>query len=132
LVLNLDNGPQNHSRRTQSMARLLVFAQAYKLNVRLVYYPPYHSKYNPVERCWGILEGHWNGSLLDSVECVVKFAATMTWKGSHPVVKLVTKTYRTGVKLTKAVMEVLETHIERKSGLEKWFVDISFANSWTI
>ena len=132
LVLNLDNGPENHSRRTQFMARLLVFAQKYKLNVRLAYYPPYHSKYNPVERCWGILEGHWNGSLLDSVECVVKFASTMSWKGKHPVVKLITKTYRTGVKLTKAAMEVLETHIERKPGLEKWFVDISFANSWNI
>ncbi|NER36608.1 MAG: hypothetical protein F6J93_21925 [Oscillatoria sp. SIO1A7] len=20
--------------------------------MRLVYYPPYHSKYNPIERCW--------------------------------------------------------------------------------
>ena len=24
--------------------------------VRLVYYPPYHSKYNPIERCWSSLE----------------------------------------------------------------------------
>jgi transposase len=28
-----------------------------------VYYPPYHSKYNLIERCWGILEQHWNGTL---------------------------------------------------------------------
>jgi transposase len=27
-----------------------------------VYYPPYHSKYNLIERCWGILENHWNGT----------------------------------------------------------------------
>ncbi|MBP6807530.1 MAG: hypothetical protein KA125_04470 [Chromatiaceae bacterium] len=26
----------------------------------MLYYPPYHSKYHPVERCWGILEQHWN------------------------------------------------------------------------
>jgi len=29
--------------------------------IQLLYYPSYHSKYNPIERCWGILEVHWNG-----------------------------------------------------------------------
>jgi transposase len=28
-----------------------------------VYYPPYHSKYNPIERLWGILENYWRGEL---------------------------------------------------------------------
>jgi transposase len=59
LVINIDNGPENHSRRTQFMQRLLEFARRYQVTVRLAYYPPYHSKYNPVERCWGILERHW-------------------------------------------------------------------------
>ncbi|NRB09761.1 MAG: hypothetical protein HRU34_23665, partial [Richelia sp.] len=26
-----------------------------------LYYAPYHSKYNPIEGCWGILDQHWNG-----------------------------------------------------------------------
>lgn len=43
LVLNQDNGPENHSRRTQFMKRIVEFAQTYKLNIRLAYYPPYHS-----------------------------------------------------------------------------------------
>lgn len=88
------------------------------------YYPPYHSKYNAVERCWGILEHHWNGALLDSVDTVVCFAQTMTWKGKHPTVELVTSVYQTGVKLTKEAMHVVETHLQRWSSLEKWFVDI--------
>ncbi len=124
LVLNLDNGPENHSRRTQFMLRLLEFAQASGLTLRLAYYPPYHSKYNPVERCWGILETHWNGSLLDSLETVVKFAASMTWKGQHPVVEVVTTTYETGVKLTKQAMQQVEAHLKRLADLDKWFVDI--------
>ena len=90
LLINLDNGPENHSRRTQFMQRVLEFVERYQITVRLVYYPPYHSKYNPVERCWGILEQHWNGSLLDSIDAVIKYASTMTWKGKHPVVELVT------------------------------------------
>ncbi|MCU7881502.1 MAG: hypothetical protein KZQ60_13910 [Candidatus Thiodiazotropha sp. (ex Lucinoma aequizonata)] len=27
----------------------------------MAYYPPYHNKYNPVERLWGVLENHWQG-----------------------------------------------------------------------
>lgn len=124
LVLNVDNGPENHSRRTQFMQRLVEFVQQYRVTVRLAYYPPYHSKYNPIERCWGILENHWNGALLDSIDAVLQFAATMTWKGTHPIVDLVTTTYQTGVTLTKEAMEAVETQITRLPGLEKWFVDI--------
>jgi transposase len=125
LVINLDNGPENHSRRTQFMQRMVRFAQQSGLTIRLAYYPPYHSKYNPIERCWGILETHWNGALLDSIEAVIQFATTMTWKGSHPLVELVTTTYKTGVKLTKAAMQTVEAQLTRLPGLEKWFVDIS-------
>jgi hypothetical protein len=124
LVINLDNGPENHSRRTQFMQRMVDFVRQYRLHVRLGYYPPYHSKYNPVERCWGILENHGNGALLDPLEAVLGFARTMTWKGLQPVVELVTTTYHTGVTLTKEAMDHVETQLKRLTPLEKWFVDI--------
>jgi len=124
LVLNLDNGPESHSRRTQFLCRMVQFAHSSGLKVRLAYYPPYHSKYNAVERCWGILEMHWNGALLDSVETVLEFARTMKWKGGQPLVDLVTTSYKTGVRLTKEAMEALEAQVERLPQLEKWFVDI--------
>jgi hypothetical protein len=82
LVLNLDNGPANHSRRTQLMPRLVAFVQHYHLTVRLASYPPYYSKYNPIERCWGILENHGNGTVLDSIDPVLQFARTMTWRAN--------------------------------------------------
>jgi len=126
LVINLDNGPESHSRRTQFMQRLVEFVQHYHLTIRLAYYPPYHSKYNPIERCWGILEQHWNGALLDSVDAVIQYASTMTWKGKHPVVELVTTTYQTGVKLTEKAMQALETQLQRLPHLDKWFVDIVY------
>ena len=124
LLINLDNGPESHSRRTQFMQRLVDFAQCSRLTIRLAYYPPYHSKYNSIERCWGILEQHWNGALLDSVDAVIQYASTMTWKGNHPVVALVTTTYQTGVKLTKEAMDLVETRLQRLPSLGKWFVDI--------
>lgn len=126
LVLNLDNGPENHSHRTQFMARLVAFVAQYGIAVRLAYYPPYHSKYNAIERCWGILELHWNGALLDSLHTVVAYSASMTWKGLHPAVALVTTVYQTGVTLTKEAMAAVEAQIDRLPGLGKWFVDILY------
>jgi hypothetical protein len=121
---NVDNGPENQSRRTQCMHRMVEFVQQYHVTVRLAYYPPYHSKYNPMERCWGILENHWHGSLLDAIDAVLQFAATMTWKGTHPIVTLVTTTYETGVTLTKEAMEAVEAKIKRLPLWGKWCVDI--------
>ena len=92
--------------------------------MRLAYYPPYHSKYNPIERCWRILENQWNGALLDTVDAVRQFAESMTWKGLHPTVDLITTTYKTGVKRTKQAMATLESQVTRLPQLEKWFVDI--------
>jgi hypothetical protein len=101
------------------------FVQQYHVTVRLASYPPYHSKYNPIERCWGILENHWHGTLLDSIDTVLQFAATMTWKGIPPIVALVTTTYETGITLTQEAMAAVEAKIQRWPLLEKWFVEIS-------
>lgn len=124
LVLNLDNGPECHSRRTQFLKRLVTFVAQTGLALQLAYYPPYHSKYNPIERCWGVLENHWNGDLLDSIGTVMEFAGSMTWKGKHPTVELITQSYRLGVRLSQKAMAVLETQVCRLPGLGKWFVDI--------
>ncbi len=124
-LINQDNGPQNHSRCTQFMKRMTELADQFQLTLQLAYYPPYHSKYNPIERVWGVLEQHWNGSLLDTVDTVLKFAQTMTWKGVHPIVTLVQKTYAKGVKLTKKAMTELEKRLERLPDLGKWFVKIT-------
>ena len=87
-------------------------------------YPPYHSKYNPVERAFGWLEQHWRGSLLDSVDTILRFASTLSFKGKNPVVTLVEKIYHTGVKLTQQAMNQIEEQISRLPTLKKWFVEI--------
>ena len=125
LLLNLDNGPENHSRRTQFMKRLTDLVDQLALTVELAYYPPSHSKYNPIERVWGVLEQHWNGSLLDTLETVFNFAQTMTYNGVGPSVELVTTPYQTGVKLSQKAMANLEERFERLPGLEKYFVRIA-------
>jgi hypothetical protein len=125
LVINLDNGPENHSRRTQFLQRLVEFVDTTGVTVELAYYPPYHSKYNPIERCWGVLERHWNGSLLDGLQVALDFIESMTWRGVHPVVMAVTMGYRTGVRLTKDAMAALEQRLTRDPLLGRWFLSIA-------
>jgi hypothetical protein len=124
LVLNMDCGPETNSHRTQFIKRLVEFAHTHHLTLRLAYDPPYHSKYNPIERVWGILENHWKGELLDQIEKILGLARTMTYKGIQPVVEWVEGVYETGVRLIKQEMKIYEAMIERLPGLEKWFVDI--------
>jgi transposase len=125
-LLNFDNGGENSSRRTQFMKRIVDFVAKEKIEIELAYYPPYHSKYNPIERVWGVLEKHWNGALLKSIPKVIGFAKSMTYGGISPIVKLVDKIYTTGVKLTELEMRDVEKKIVRLTGLEKWSVSIPY------
>ena len=124
LVINLDNGPHLESRRTQFIKRMVEFSEWSGLRIRLVYYPPYHSKYNPIERCWGALERYWNGTTLESVEKALQWAGNMTWKGLSPVIHFVDKIYETGVSLTKKKLKKYLKRFKRSEKLPKWDVVI--------
>lgn len=120
LVIYLDNGPNNSGTRTQFLKRLIEFADWSGLELRLVYYPPYHSKYNPIERCWSSLEKKWGGTLLNSLKVILQQALRMTWKGRHPVVKRLAGDYPDGVRLTKKEMKPYEARLERSKTLPKY------------
>ena len=120
LQIKVDNGPENSGVRTQFLNRMVSFADQIATPIQLLYYPPYHSKYNPIERCWGILEQHWNGTLLTDVETMLGWARSMTWKGIHPVINLSTKVYEKGISLSKKAMKEIEKRLERNPLLPKW------------
>ena len=105
------------------------FSNGSGVAIQLAYYPPYHSKYNPVERLWGVLENHWRGELLDSIEKTLGLARTMTYRGIKPRVRLIRKAYKTGVRLTKKAMKKVEAKMDRLNGLEKWFITIKPAQT---
>lgn len=126
LVINLDNGPQNSSHRTQFMKRMVEFSDKNDIEIVLAYYPPYHSKYNPIERSWGILENHWSGTLLNSIETTLEWAKTMTWKGIHPVIELLVTIYERGVRIGKKEFKAITDRINRHPNpdLKKYYVTI--------
>ena len=108
LVIDLDNGPKNSGRRTQFLKRMVQFADRSGLEIRLVYSPPHHGKYNPIERCWSALEQKGNGVSLNCLEVVLQFALRMTWKGLHPTVRCRHGEYAEGVRVAAQEMKQYE------------------------
>jgi hypothetical protein len=124
LVIYLDNGPNNAGTRTQFLKRMIEFADWSGLEIRLVYYPPYHSKYNPIERCWSSLEKKWGGMLLNSLKVILQQALRMTWKGMHPIVKRLAGNYPAGIRLSKKEMKPYEARLERSRTLPRYDITI--------
>src|SRR5512147_869503 len=120
LQLKVDNGPESSGVRTPFLKRLVDFADHTGKPIQLLYYPPYPSKYNPIERCWGILEQHWNGTLLGDTKTMLEWANSMTWKGVRPIIQLSRMTYRKGRSLSKKAMREIEARLERNPFLPKW------------
>ena len=120
IQLKVDNGPESSGVCTQFLKRRVDFADHTGKIIQLLYFPPYHSKYNPIERCWGILEQHWNGTQLVDVNTLLEWAKSMTWKGLHPMVKLSRRVYQKGISLSKKAMRGIEARLERNPLLPKW------------
>jgi hypothetical protein len=129
LHIKMDNGPESSGRRTQFLHRMVDFCDRIGKPIHLLYSPPYHSKYNPIERCWGILELHWNGAKLVDVETMLAWAKSMTWKGIHPIVALSQQTYQKGVTLGKKAMRAVEARVERHPELPTWDILIRPAST---
>ena len=120
MQLKVDNGPESSGVRTQFLNRIVAWVDRIGKPLQLLYFPPYHSKYNPIERCWGILEQHWNGARLTDVDTMLAWAQSMTWKGQSPTVVLNTSSYQKGIALTKKEMVSIEARLHRNPLLPKW------------
>ena len=126
LMIFLDNGPDNSGVRTIFLSGLINIAKKYNIKIELVYYPPYHSKYNPVERLWARVENNWNGFLLETVEICLNFMRNLTWKGVKSVTKLKEVKYQKGLTIDKKEMKKLEDeYIIRTESIKKWSVIIT-------
>lgn len=126
LSILLDNGPDNSGVRTIFLKGLIDVSKKYNIEIELVYYPPYHSKYNPVERLWARLENIWNGFLLETVDICLNFMKNLTWKGIQSVTKLKEVKYEKGLTVGKTEMKRLEEqHIIRTKHIKKWSVLIT-------
>ena len=129
IQIKMDNGSESSGRRTQFLNRMVQLVDLINKPIQLLYYPPYHSKYNPIERCWGILELKWNGTKLTDAETMLEWAKRMTWKGLHPVVELSRQVYQKGVRLSQKAMQAVEARLKRDPKLPKYDILINPAST---
>lgn len=124
LAIDVDNGSATRSDRTQFIKRMVEFSQKTQRKIKLIYYPPYHSKYNPIERCWAALENYWNGAILDSIDAAITWARNMTWNGISPKVVLFEGSYEKGVIASREELEALKPFWLHSNTLPKWDVTV--------
>ena len=113
LVVYLDNGPKHSGVTRKFLRRMVQFVDWSRLEVRLVYYPPYQSKYKPIERCWSSLQRKWNGVLLTCWNIVRTCVLRMTWHGDHPCVHRIEDSYDNDEPITNAEMKQINARLER-------------------
>jgi hypothetical protein len=124
-----DNGSESNGVRTPCLQRLVQLVDTIGKPLQLLYYPPYQSKSNPIERCGGVMEWQWNGAQRIDAETMLEWAKRMTWKGVHPIIERSRKVYETGVSLSKAAMRAVEARLERHPLLPKWDILIQPAGA---
>ena len=129
IQIKMDNGSESSGRRTQFLNRMVQLVDLINKPIQLLYYPPYHSKYNPIERCLGSLELKWNGTKLTDAETMLEWAKRMTWKGLHPVVELSRQVYQKGVRLSQKAMQAVEARLKRDPKLPKYDILINPAST---
>lgn len=127
VYLFLDNGPENSSRRTLWIWCLIMMAISLNITIELVYYPPYHSKYNLIEHFWGVLQRSWNGLIIDNLDKLIGVINTTKWSGINASGILVDKVYNKGKSVDKdELKKLIESHIHYENkGIEKWSLIIT-------
>lgn len=125
LMINLDNGSSVAGNTRRFLQRIVAFAQLIGIPIQLVYYPPYHSKYNMIERFWAALENYWSPLVLDTVPNTINIAKKVAWKGMNPIVDFFDRKYEKGVTVDAEDFKELQKFITRNSVLPKWDVLIN-------
>lgn len=130
LVINLDNWPDQKSNRTQFIKRIVELSIKFNIYIHLVYYPPYHSKYNYIEHIFWVLERFWKWAILSTIDTVIKWTRNMKWKGKSPItVELIDKDYEKWITLSKKEMLPFLKYVKKSEKLPKWDLRISPKNT---
>jgi len=120
LLLLCDGGGSNSSRTYLFKADLQSLVNHIGLPIRVAHYPPYTSKYNPIEhRLFPHVTRACQGVIFKSVALVKQLMEkTLTRTGLSVVVDILARVYQTGRKLAEGVKESL--NIIRDTILPLW------------
>jgi len=101
ILILCDGGGSNNSRHYVFKDDLQKLSNSIGIEIRIAHYPPYTSKYNPIEhRLFSYISKAWAGVVFDSIETVKRLIEkTTTKKGLKVEVEIIDEKFETGRKL---------------------------------
>lgn len=120
ILIKCDGGGSNNSNHHIFKSDLQKLVDELGIEIRIAHYPPYTSKYNPIEhRLFPHVTRACQGVIFTSIELVKKLMAkTHTKTGLSVVVNVSDKIYETGRKVAKGFKEAMKIIFDEY--LPKW------------
>ncbi len=120
ILILCDCGGSNNARYYIFKEKLQMLADKIGTEIRIAHFPPYTSKYNPIEhRLFPHVTHACNGLIFNDIKIVKEaMANTKTKKGLRTVVSVVNKIYETGKKVTEGFKENMRIRFDEI--LPKW------------
>jgi hypothetical protein len=122
VILLCDCGGANAARSLRFKEDVIELARRLGLRVRIAHYPPYTSKWNPIEhRLFSQVERAWSGVMLDSPETALKTVEnTRTKTGLRVTARILDKAYEIGRKCSDAFRDIKDRFIRHDDVLGQW------------
>ena len=117
-----DGGGSNACSHHIVKQALMKLASTIGVNIIMVHYPPYCSKYNPIEHCmFGPISRSWSGAPLLSIENArTRAEATVTKKGLSIIATINQRTYETKRPIEESYESNKSKRIIFDDELSKW------------
>ena len=131
IAILCDGGGSNSSSHHIVKQELIKLAKMLELNILMIHYPPYCSKYNPIEhRMFGPLTRSWSGAPLLSLEDARQRAEmTKTKKGLSIIATVNQRTYETKRPIEESYESNRDRLIVFDKELPKWNYIIKCASA---
>lgn len=122
ILLTFDAGGGNSIRSTRFKEDLMGLSERLGLPLRVAHYPPYTSKWNPIEhRLFSQVERSWRGIILDSPETALETVQrTQTQTGLTVKARILDTVYELGRKCSNRFKEIKDEFIRHDAVLGKW------------
>jgi Rhodopirellula transposase DDE domain len=132
ILLLCDGGGSNAASHYIVKQELLRLANALQMKILVAHYPPYCSKWNPIEhRLFSQISHTWDGISLTDLPFVQRITNTTTTKtGLRVVTNINEKGYATGKTVSQHFKENINDYVLFDDKLAKWNYLIS-PTSWT-
>jgi hypothetical protein len=122
VILLCDCGGANAARSLRFKEDVIELARRLGVRVRIAHYPPYTSKWNPIEhRLFSQVERAWSGVILDAPEtALARVENIQTQTGLRVTARILDKVYEIGRKCSATFRDIKDRFIRHDDVRGQW------------